>query len=374
VNLTMLSLVAALSAGNCALIKPSEVAPASAAIIEKIVREYLDGDCIKVVQGAVPETTALLRLHWDHIIYTGNGAVARLVMRAASQHLTPCTLELGGKSPVYVDKSAKLSVAVKRLLAGKGMNNGQTCIAPDHVFVHEAVQEAFLKELLSTLRAFYGEDPRKSASYGRIVNHRHWDRVARLMKPESHKGQVLCGGLDKSVREDKYIAPTVILNPSLDSPLMSEEIFGFVLPVITVKSVEQAVERVSSGEHPLALYVFSEDQAVTEKVLQGTTSGGVCVNDTLYHIVNPYLPFGGIGSSGMGAYHGKHGFVEMSHKKAVMYRSTFIDAAFRYPPYSDKTANALKGFAAKEPMDPNTKKLIMTAAAGLLGAVVMSRL
>jgi aldehyde dehydrogenase (NAD+) len=374
VNLTMMSLVAALSAGNCALIKPSEVAPASAAIIEKIVREYLDGDCIKVVQGAVPETTALLRLHWDHIIYTGNGAVARLVMRAASKHLTPCTLELGGKSPVYVDKSAKLSVAVKRLLAGKGMNNGQTCISPDHVFVHEAVQEAFLKELLSTLRAFYGEDPRKSASYGRIVNHRHWDRVARLMKPESHKGQVLCGGLDKSVREDKYIAPTVILNPSLDSPLMSEEIFGFVLPVITVKSVEQAVERVSSGEHPLALYVFSEDQAVTDKVLQGTTSGGVCVNDTLYHIVNPYLPFGGIGSSGMGAYHGKHGFVEMSHKKAVMYRSTFFDAAFRYPPYSDKTANALKGFAAKEPLDPNTKKLIMTAAAGLLGAVVMSRL
>ncbi len=370
----MMSLVAALSAGNCALIKPSEVAPASAAIIEKIVREYLDGDCIKVVQGAVPETTALLRLHWDHIIYTGNGAVARLVMRAASKHLTPCTLELGGKSPVYVDKSAKLSVAVKRLLAGKGMNNGQTCISPDHVFVHEAVQEAFLKELLSTLRAFYGEDPRKSASYGRIVNHRHWDRVARLMKPESHKGQVLCGGLDKSVREDKYIAPTVILNPSLDSPLMSEEIFGFVLPVITVKSVEQAVERVSSGEHPLALYVFSEDQAVTDKVLQGTTSGGVCVNDTLYHIVNPYLPFGGIGSSGMGAYHGKHGFVEMSHKKAVMYRSTFFDAAFRYPPYSDKTANALKGFAAKEPLDPNTKKLIMTAAAGLLGAVVMSRL
>ncbi len=370
----MLSLVAALSAGNCALVKPSEVAPASAAIIEKIIKEYLDGDCVKVVQGAVPEVTALLRLHWDHIIYTGNGAVARVVMRAASKHLTPCTLELGGKSPVYVDKSAKLSVAVKRLLAGKSMNNGQTCIAPDHVFVHEAVQEAFLNELLSTLRAFYGEDPRKSASYGRIVNHRHWDRVARLMKPESHKGQVLCGGLDKSVREDKYIAPTVILNPSLDSPLMSEEIFGFVLPVITVKGVEQVIERVASGEHPLALYVFSEDQAVTDKVVQGTTSGGVCVNDTLYHIVNPYLPFGGIGSSGMGAYHGKHGFVEMSHKKAVMYRSTFIDAAFRYPPYSEKTANALKGFAAKEPMDPNTKKLIMTAAAAALGGFVVSRL
>lgn len=374
ISLAYNCLVAAIVAGNCAIMKPSEVASASARLIEDIAVRYLDGDAIKVVQGAVPETTALLRLRWDHIIYTGNGAVGRIVHTAAAKHLTPVTLELGGKSPVYVDKSSKIGVAAKRIAGTKGLNNGQTCVAPDYVLVHESVADAFINEVKNVFEGFYGKDPLQSESYGRIINQRHWDRVTRLMDPTTHHGQVVLGGLETADREQRYIPPTVVVNPSLDSPLMTEEIFSMVLPVIVVRNEEEAIDIITSREHPLALYAFGEDQAVLDKIVDQTTSGGVCLNDCIFQLATPYLPFGGVGASGTGHYHGHYGFKELSHAKAVMYRSTWIDPGMRYAPYKDKTVEGILNFVKKEPMDPKIKRALMLAAGGALGAMILSRL
>mmetsp|Transcript_15910 Transcript_15910/g.29115 ORF Transcript_15910/g.29115 Transcript_15910/m.29115 type:complete len:513 (+) Transcript_15910:156-1694(+) len=372
INLSIMSLVSVICAGNAAVIKPSEVAVESGKVVEHIVTTYLDSDCIKCVQGAVPETTALLNLRWDHIFYTGNGAVGRIVMKAASKHLTPVTLELGGKSPAYFDKSCNLSVSVKRLLAGKSMNNGQTCIAPDYVLLDKSIEKEFLKEIKKAIKAAYGSDLGSSSSWGRIINERHWDRITRLLDSSAHGGEVLTGGVEKSDREQKLIPLTLVLNPQLDSQLMVEEIFGPILPIITVDGPDQAVEIITSREHPLALYCFASNQEVVDKFTTETTSGGVCVNDALFHIVNSNLPFGGVGSSGMGSYHGYYGFLEFSHQKAVMYRSTWLDPGVRYPPFHDGQAGKLADMIKREPMSANTKKLIAATAA--LGMVLLAKL
>ncbi len=329
IQLALAPLIGALAGGNCVVVKPSEVAPASSAVMARLLPKYLDRDCVRIVEGGVDETTALLAQRWDHIFYTGNGTVGRIVLAAAAQHLTPVTLELGGKSPVLVDADVDLDVAARRIVWGKFFNAGQTCVAPDYVLVHAAQEQPLLTRLRATLREFYGEDPRQSPDYGRIVNARHHSRLVALLG----SGEVVAGG--HSDAADRYLAPTVLRNVAVDSPVMADEIFGPILPVIPVPNLDAAITFVNAREKPLALYVFSKNGATIDKVVAETSSGGVCINDAVAHLIPPELPFGGVGGSGMGAYHGRFGFDTFTHQKGVLDRATFVDPALRYPPYSE---------------------------------------
>jgi aldehyde dehydrogenase (NAD+) len=322
-------LVGALAAGNAAVLKPSEVAPHTSALIAKRIPQYFDPSAVKVVEGGVAETTALLEERWDHIFYTGNGSVGRIVMAAAAKHLTPVTLELGGKSPTYVDASADLDVAARRICWGKFSNAGQTCVAPDYILAHAAIHDGLIQRLRSTIRDFYGADPKQSGDFGRIINERHHRRVMKLVG----SGEVVVGGEgDESTR---YIAPTVLKDVSPESPVMQEEIFGPVLPVLKVSGVDEAIRFINGRDKPLALYVFTGDDSIAEDVLERTSAGGVTVNHTLLHLGAPELPFGGVGESGMGAYHGKSSFDLFSHKKSVLKKPTFLDPSLMYPPYTE---------------------------------------
>jgi aldehyde dehydrogenase (NAD+) len=328
-QLVVYPLVGAIAAGNCAVVKPSEVAPATSAIIARLVREYLDGDCIRVVEGGVNETSALLAERFDHIFYTGNGAVGRIVMEAAAKHLTPVTLELGGKSPCIVDSSADLDVAVKRITWGKFFNAGQTCVAPDYILAHESVHDEVVNRLKSTIRDFYGDDPKKSPDFARIVNERHHRRLMKLIG----SGKAAVGGVaDESTR---YIAPTVLVDVAPDSPVMGEEIFGPILPVLRVKNVSEAISFVNARPKPLALYVFAGDRDVQRQVIDRTSSGGATINHAWLHLAVPGLPFGGVGESGMGAYHGRTTFETFTHRKSVLTKPTAVDPALMYPPYTE---------------------------------------
>jgi aldehyde dehydrogenase (NAD+) len=334
-QLAILPLVGAIAAGCCALVKPSEVAANTSRVIAELLPKYLDRECFAVVEGGVPETTALLEQKFDHIFYTGNGAIGRVVMAAAARHLTPVTLELGGKSPVIVDASADLDATARRIVWGKFFNAGQTCVAPDYVLVHRAAEERLVQKLGENIRAFFGEDPRQSKDYGRIINERHHKRLVGLMAD----GKPAVGGqADAGAR---YIAPTVLRGVKPDSKLMQEEIFGPLLPVLAVDSVDQAIEFVVARDKPLALYVFGDDE-VAERVLSRTSSGGACVNDCMTHLGVVDLPFGGVGESGMGAYHGKASFDTFSHRKSVLDKSTHLDLPLRYPPYDDNKTKWLK--------------------------------
>ena len=328
VQLLLSPLVGAIAAGNTVLLKPSEVSAHSSAIMAKLVPRYLDTECIAVVEGGVEETTALLEQRFDHILYTGNGQVARVVMAAAAKHLTPVTLELGGKSPCIVDEEVDVEVAARRIAWGKFLNAGQTCIAPDYVLVHESKERELLDAMKKALVEFYGEDPKQTADYGRIINERHHRRLAQLVA----SGEVVTGGqLDE---QDRFIAPTILRNVAPDSPVMRDEIFGPILPVLTVPDVESAISFVNARPKPLALYVFTKRKPVEEEVVARTSSGGVCVNATIWHIANANLPFGGVGPSGMGAYHGRDSFETFSHRKAVVSKSTALDPKLAYPPYT----------------------------------------
>ncbi|MCZ7525430.1 MAG: aldehyde dehydrogenase family protein [Acidimicrobiia bacterium] len=338
VQLVLLPLAGAVAAGNCAVIKPSEVSANVSALLARIVPEYLDRDCIAVVEGGVPETQALLGERFDHIFYTGNGTVARVVMEAAAQHLTPVTLELGGKSPVIVDRHANLEVAARRIAWGKYLNSGQTCVAPDYVLVDAPVEEPLVEHIREAVRSFYGPDPRRSPDYGRIVNGRHFDRLTTLLG----SGTVAFGG--ETDAAERYIAPTVLRDVKPEDPVMQEEIFGPILPVLTVPDVDAAIHFVNERDKPLALYVFSEQSSVTERVVERTSSGGVCVNATLYHLTLPSLPFGGVGPSGMGAYHGRATFETFSHRKSVLVKSTRFDPKVAYPPYTALKKKLMRRF------------------------------
>jgi len=329
IQLALAPAAASISAGNCVLIKPSEISSACSQIIAQLLPRYVDSDCIKVVEGAVETSTALLAERFDHIFYTGGGTVGRIVMTAAAQHLCPVTLELGGKSPAIVDRSAKVSVAARRIVRGKFWNTGQTCVAPDYALVHKDVLDSFVSAASAAIKRFYGDDPSQSRDIGRIINDRHFERITALMAG----GTVSAGG--QSDPATRYIAPTLLTNVDLDSPLMSEEIFGPLLPIVPVDSIDEAIEFVNSRPKPLALYVFTSDKQVEQGVLGRTSSGGACVNETLMHLVAPDLPFGGVGPSGMGAYHGRAGFETYSHRKSVLSRSTLIDPAVAYPPFTD---------------------------------------
>jgi aldehyde dehydrogenase (NAD+) len=335
-QLVVAPLVAAIAAGNCAIVKPSELSMASATLLATLVPQYLDTQAYKVVTGAVQETTELLQQRFDHILYTGGEGVAKIVMRAAAEHLTPVTLELGGKCPCIVDSNTDLTVSASRIVWSKWMNTGQTCVAPDYVIVEKAFADTLVAALTSKIKAFYGDDARQSPDYGRIINERH---IARLTSYLDKQNIVYGGQLDAA---NKYISPTIVLSPSLDSPVMQEEIFGPILVIITVENIQQAINIVNSRPKPLALYLYTKNTDFEQQVLQQTSAGNVGINDGMMFMANPNLPFGGVGNSGMGAYHGQFGFDTFSHLKTVLKRSFLFDVALRYPPFSQTKLNWLK--------------------------------
>ncbi|GGW41133.1 aldehyde dehydrogenase [Streptomyces lucensis JCM 4490] len=311
-QLLLAPMVGALASGNAVVAKPSELAPATSAALAGLIPAYLDTDAVAVVEGGVPETTALLAERFDHIFYTGNGTVGRVVMRAAAEHLTPVTLELGGKSPVFVDRGTDLDVVADRLARGKFLNAGQTCVAPDYVLTDPGTAAALEAALVRSVRALFGTDPAASPEYGRIVNERHFDRLSGLLG----SGRVAVGG--ESDRASRYIAPTVLADVDPGSPVMREEIFGPVLPIVTVSGLDEAIEFINDRDKPLALYVFSESDATRARIAAETSSGGLGHGLPLAHLTVSDLPFGGVGESGTGSYHGRYSIETFSHRKAVL--------------------------------------------------------
>jgi aldehyde dehydrogenase (NAD+) len=338
VQLVLAPLIGAIAAGNCAVLKPSEVAPRTSEALARNVARYLDPECIAIVEGGADETTTLLAERFDHIFYTGNGRVGRVVMEAAAKHLTPVTLELGGKTPVIVDADADLDVAARRIAWGKFLNAGQTCIAPDYALVARSVEADLVDRIGRAVTEFYGTDPKTSPDYARIVNDRHFERVVGLIGG----AEVAIGGDHDAAQ--RYIAPTVLTDATPTIPAMQEEIFGPVLPVLPVDDVDEAVAFVNERDRPLALYVFSRRSEVARDVIARTSSGGACVNATMFHVAVPTLPFGGVGPSGMGAYHGRAGFETFSHAKSVLTRSTWIDPKLGYPPYTPLKDRLIRRF------------------------------
>jgi aldehyde dehydrogenase (NAD+) len=336
VQLALNPLVAAVAAGNAVVLKPSELTPATSAALARLVPRYLDPEAVRVVEGGVEVASALLAEPFDHVFFTGSTRVGRVVMEAASRHLASVTLELGGKSPVLVARDADLEVAARRVAWGKLLNAGQTCIAPDYALVERAVLPAFVEHLVTAMGQLQGPDPAAGAT--RIVNDQHLERLAGLLA--SAGGTVVVGG--EVDRERRLVAPTVVLDPDPGSPLMEEEIFGPILPVLGVADLEEAVAFVRARPKPLALYLFTNDRRVEQRVLEATTSGGVCVNHTMVHFLAPELPFGGVGASGTGAYHGRAGFEELSHRRSVVRRPTRPDLPLTYPPFDDRKERWLR--------------------------------
>jgi len=327
VQLLLSPLVAALAAGNCAVIKPSELAPATADLMAKLIPDYLSPHAVKVVTGGPEVAAALLQQRFDHIFYTGGARVGRIVMEAASKHLTPVTLELGGKSPTVVLADADIQVAARRIVWGKWLNAGQTCIAPDYLLIATEIYDAFVEALIKELNALYGDDISNNKDYGRIVNTKHWQRLQNYLQ----QGHIIHGGDTRA--DDRYIAPTLI-EPADDSvDIMQEEIFGPILPLRKIRNLAEAIDYIESNEKPLALYGFTKSQKSIAQ-LERVAAGNQCFNDTLMFMLNHELPFGGVGESGMGAYHGYSGFVTFSHMKSVMHRGNWPDPNFRYPPYT----------------------------------------
>lgn len=338
-QLLLAPLIAAIAAGNCAVIKPSEHATATADLLARQLPDYLDNAAIKIVAGAVDESQQLTALPFDHIFYTGGENAAKAIMAAAAENLTPVTLELGGKSPAVILADAPIQVAARRIIWGKFLNAGQTCIAPDYVLVEDSVKEPLIAAMQQELISFYGEDPQHSSDYGRIIHQQHWQRLTQMLESEN----VIVGG--DSDKSERYIAPTIVDGVKDGSALMQEEIFGPILPIITIKSAADAIEEIRRHPKPLALYAFSNNQRLLDLFTQQVSAGNVCYNDTLMFMLNDELPFGGVGRSGMGRYHGKWGFDTFSHLKPVMKRSFRFDVALRYPPYNKLKDKILSWFS-----------------------------
>ncbi|WP_426454839.1 aldehyde dehydrogenase [Paenibacillus sp. S-38] len=324
-QLALSPLVGAIAAGNTAVLKPSELTPAVSSLLARLVADTFAPEVVAVIEGGVEETTELLRQPFDYIFFTGSVPVGRIVMEAAAKRLIPVTLELGGKSPCIVHRDAKLELAAKRVAFGKFANSGQTCIAPDYLLVHEEVKDEFLRHLRGAVEEFYGREPLRSPDYGRIVSRRHYDRLVRFLGD----GRAVFGG--QSDDEALRIAPTVLDGVSPEAPVMQEEIFGPILPVLTYREIGETIAAVNARPKPLALYLFTEDAGVQREVVEKVPFGGGCINDTLMHIATPHLPFGGVGESGMGSYHGESSFKAFSHFKSVLKQTTLFDIAFRYP-------------------------------------------
>ena len=328
----------AIAAGNCCIIKPSAYAPATSAILKRIISETFQEDYVAVVEGGRQENARLLEQKFDYIFFTGSVAVGRLVMEKAAAHLTPVTLELGGKSPCIVDRDAKLSLAAKRIVFGKFLNSGQTCVAPDYCFVHESVKEEFIGYLVKWIDKMIGKQPFSNPDYPKMINEKHYDRVLGLVQGE----KIVTGGCGK--RETLQIAPTVLKDVSPDAPVMQEEIFGPILPILTFSTLDEAIHFVKGREKPLALYLFTRDRIAEKRVLQEIPFGGGCINDTVVHLATPYMGFGGGGQSGMGSYHGKKSFDTFSHYKSILKNSSFLDLPVRYPPATARKEQLLRWF------------------------------
>jgi len=332
VQLQLLPIASAIAAGNAVIGKPSELAPATSAAMARLVANYMDPDAAAIVEGAAEETQALLAERFDHIFYTGGPNVARIVMEAAAKHLTPVTLELGGKSPAIIDRNVDLDGAARRVVYGKFVNTGQTCVAPDYILVDQSVEQPFVDRLVANLKTFYGDDPKASKDYGKIVNDRHFGRLVGLLDAGGYQ-ETVTGGKDKADASARYMPPTILRGVDPNARVMQEEIFGPILPVIPVPDVDAAISFVNAREKPLSLYVFSKDKSAANKVLRRTSSGSACVNTAIIHLAVPDLPFGGGGESGMGAYHGGRGFDTFSHLKSVLDKPTKPDPPLLYPPY-----------------------------------------
>jgi len=335
IQLTLGPLVAAIAAGNAAVIKPPRTARAVFQAMARILPEYLDPDAFFVIGDDTPNDL-ILNQHFDKFFFTGSAEVGRIVMQAAVKNLTPVTLELGGKSPAIVDETANLHVAACRIAQGKFFNAGQTCVAPDYVLAQEGILDKLVAELIRAIIEFYGDDPRQSEDFARIINVKQFDALTNYLKD----GEVVFGG--SSNREERYIAPTILKNVSPDSGVMQNEIFGPILPVLPYKDLDEALKFVQQREKPLAFYVFTEDARAAEKAIANSTSGGACINETVNHVAVGGLPFGGVGNSGMGKYHGEWGFKEFSNARALLNHGTSFDPALRYPPYDDGKVNKMK--------------------------------
>jgi aldehyde dehydrogenase (NAD+) len=330
--------VAAIAAGNAVVLKPSELAPATAALIEDVLPCYVDNAAIAVQTGGVEVTTTLLEERFDHIFYTGNGRVGRIVAAAAARHLTPVTLELGGRNPVIVDDTADIAVSAKRIAWAKWMNAGQVCVSPDHLLVTRGAMPKLITALKETLASFYGDDPATHQDYGSIVNDAHFQRLMRLL--ENHGGELVHGGT--SDRVSRYIAPTIVIGPHATSLLMRDEIFGPILPIVPVDDVDAAIAIINAGPKPLVVHAFTRDRVIADRVEARTSSGAFLVNDAIVNHRIAGLPFGGVGESGMGAYHGRAGFETFTHRKAVLRRPTWLDQSLRYPPFTPARLRRLR--------------------------------
>ncbi|MGB1416928.1 MAG: aldehyde dehydrogenase family protein [Synechococcus sp.] len=330
-QLTLRPLISALAAGNTVVLKPSEHAAAVAALIERLIGTYFDADVVQVIQGDGAVAADLVAMPFDHIFFTGGGAIGRKVLEGAAAHLTPVTLELGGKSPAMVLPGADLEVSARRLIWGKGINAGQTCIAPDHLLVAPQIKGDLLSAMATARSAMYGDDPLSSDQLGKIINGRQFERLAALLETARSDGRILIGGEINA--DQQRIAPTVIQVNDRQDPLMAEELFGPLLPVLELKDFERTLTEIRQGPKPLALYLFGGSEQQQRQALETTSSGGVCFNDVVMQAGVPELPFGGVGASGMGSYHGRNGFETFSHAKSVLKRPFRFDFKLRYPPY-----------------------------------------
>jgi len=336
IYLTLAPLAGAIAAGNTAVVKPSNYSSNTSDIIEKMLHETFDKEYIGVVKGGREENQDLLNQKFDYIFFTGSTTVGKIVMEKASKNLTPISLELGGKSPTIVTKDANIDLSAKRIIFGKLINTGQTCVAPDYVLIDEDVEEEFIGRCLQYITDFFGKDPLENENYGKIINKKHFERLVGLMEDQ----EVVVGG--KTDKKKHKIEPTILRNVSPESAIMQEEIFGPILPILTYKEINEAISFVQARPHPLALYLFTQSRRTIDNVLNQCQFGGGCINDTIMQVASDYLPFGGVGDSGMGAYHGKASFDTFSHDRSIIKKSTLIDVPLRYQPLSDMKMKIIK--------------------------------
>jgi aldehyde dehydrogenase (NAD+) len=331
-------LLGAISSGNCAVLKPSEYTPNITAIIKKVIEESFDNAYIRVVEGDREVIATLINAPFDYIFFTGSVGVGKVVMEAAGRNLVPVTLELGGKSPCIVDKTANIDVAAERIAWGKFLNTGQTCVAPDYILAHKDIKQQLILAIIKQVKQFYGESPKASEDYGRIVSQRHMQRLVGLLD----ESKIVHGG--QYDLKDLYMAPTIMDNVKWKDKVMEDEIFGPILPILEFNDLEEVVKTVNSRPKPLALYVFAEDKTMWQRIIENISFGGGCINDTISHLTSPHLPFGGVGSSGMGSYHGKKSFDTFTHEKSVLVKTMNISLKFLYPPYNQAKLKLLKKF------------------------------
>jgi len=334
-------LIGVISAGNCAVIKPSEISPNVSKVVTEMISSIFNKEYIRSVEGGIQTNTSLMNAPFDYIFFTGSVSVGKIVMEAAAKNLVPVTLELGGKSPVIVDETANIKVAAQRIIWGKIINAGQTCVAPDYLMVHKSVKEKLIEEMKNVIENFFGADVKASEYYGRTINSKHFNRIKNII--DKDKEGILYGGNYDG--NERFIEPTLIDVSLFDAAAsMEEEIFGPVLPIIEFYNLDEAIRKIKSLPKPLALYIFTNNKSTKEKILEQISSGGVCINDTINHVANINLPFGGVGNAGMGSYHGEEGFKTFSHKRSILSKGTKVNIKMLFPPYSRSNLNLIKKF------------------------------